>query len=182
MSKLVTIVISVLLLSSCVTYNKCMDKFGERGTTPITLSDTLDHETISPWDSLSGFIPCPPMVADGDSSTQTTSNGDRTTETSDNGKAQITYWYNQYKKAIQYQVDCLPDTIKEKIPIYIQGECPEVVIVDPDKASRLVWFWHRYQVFAGWALIFLVIGFIVWRKMQPHKTIMYVEKDTTKDN
>lgn len=162
-----------IMLSSCVTYKKCVDKFGERQAQPITLRDTVKVpvEIPVPGDSITGSIPC-------DSIKQ-----DTTTQTSDTGKAQIKYWYNKYLKAMEYQVNCLPQIVRDtvEVPVEIKGECPDVVVVDPKNASWPARFLAWYQLFAGWALLIGLIVFAVWMKMKP-KTIMYVEKDSAKGN
>jgi hypothetical protein len=166
------------LVTSCVTFKKCADKFGNIEQQAIVLHDTINDTVITPWDSLSGFIPCPDFQ---DTLIRVSYATDTVTVRSESGKAQISYWYNQYLKAIAYKVDCPPDTVIREIPIQIEGKCPDVVVLDPKNASGWYRWWHTYQVFSGWALLIALAGWIIYRKTN-NKTIMYVEKDPTEDN
>lgn len=179
---LILFVLIAWLLSSCVTYNKCLDKFGEKKPQPIVLRDTVKVEVPVPGQSMEGTVPCDQPVdnnqltVDKEATPQ-----DTITQISDNGKAQIKFWRDEYNK-LKYKLDCLPDTVLVHVPVEIKGECPDVVVVDEKNASWLVRSLAYYRIFAGWALLLLLIALGVWLKTRPNKTIMYVEKDTTKDN
>lgn len=162
-----------LLLSSCVTYNKCLDKFGEKKPQPIVLRDTVTVEVPVPGQSMEGDVPC-------EGSKFKVQSSDTLTERSDNGKAQIQFWRDEYNK-LKYKLDCLPDTVRVQVPVEIKGDCPDLVVVDPKNASWLVRSLAYYRIFAGWALLLAFVVWVIYRKTNK-KTIMYVEKDTTKDN
>lgn len=169
-----------LLLSSCVTYNKCLDKFGEKKPQPIVLRDTVlvPVEIIVPGESMEGSVPCDEPVA----GNQLPVASDTVKQVSDNGKAQIKFWRDEYNK-LKYKLDCLPVVVRDtvEVPVEIKGECPDVVVVDPKNASWLVRSLAYYRIFAGWALLLAFVVWVIYRKTNK-KTIMYVEKDITKDN
>ena len=177
------VVFSLLLLSSCVTYQKCFDKYGLKGdTTRVTVYvprvDTV--EIITPADSLSAFLTDSLL----DSLKKTL---DTLTVVSESGKLKSKYWYDRYRKALASKTKSLPDTVYQiiKDTARVDVKCPPGVWFDP--LEKLPWYsplklWEGYKLFAAWALLVAVIAALLYAKIKPTKTVMYVEKDSAVDH
>jgi len=163
-------VIILVTLSSCVTWDKCSQKFAVQinAKKPITLRDTIAHESKvkPPADSLTNDVP------EADSLDE----DDTVYHASESGEIEIMFWKERSdsleqalgkKSKLRYKAKCDPDTVKttEYIPVEIQGECPEVTVLDPEKGAPL---WHRwlngYKNFSAWALLLLIIVIIFKRQ------------------
>lgn len=155
MTRLVLLAIACLF-TSCITFQKCADKFGTGATHTTTVRDSVEVEipTLVPGDSLSGSVPCDSLVAGGDS----------VRHVSESDNLEVIFWRNKYNRLL-YKATKKPDTIKVKETVFVEvkGDCPDTVILDPEEGAPA---WHRwlngYKNFSAWALLFLVILFVLY--------------------
>lgn len=172
------------LMSSCITFKKCVDKYGSMEPVKVIAGDSVDFETPVAHDSLRGTIPCPQLPVASDQ--PVTGNRQPATDTTieRSGRAQIKYWYDQYQKAIRYQVDCLPDTIRDTKYVEIEADCPQVAVLDPEKGQpRHRALWLGFQRVAAWlVLLEILLVFIYLKFIHKKSTHLYVEKDDSLDN
>lgn len=148
------ILILSLALSSCVTQKKCLDKFGELKPMAITLYDTItiaDTVYVEP-DSLQGAINVDSLLQ---------GRVDSLVHISSSQKLTVKLWYDKYTKLLRYTAEVKPDTIYliKEIPVKVTGDCPPVIVVDPEKnMSKLQILWRRFEQVSAWLMLF---GFIV---------------------
>lgn len=152
----------LVLMASCVTMKKCADKFGTGETHSITLRDTIpviDTVYTKP-DSLQGSL----QISD-----LQTGKVDSLVHISSSLKLQLKLWYDKYTGLLHYRAEVKPDTIIKikEVPVEVQGDCPDTVVLDPEKGAPL---WHRwlngYKNFSAFALLLLIIIFLVYLKMK----------------
>jgi hypothetical protein len=148
------IVLSNLLLSSCVTLNRCKQKFGTQST-PITLRDTITvrDTVLIQADSLQGKISIDSLLY---------SKIDSLVHININCELALKLWIDKYNRVLNYRVDKKPKQIiiEKEVPVEVQGQCPDVVVADPDQA--LSWhgrLWKQFQFFSAWLV--LVSGFFL---------------------
>lgn len=148
---LIAILVSVMLLSSCVTYQKCADKFGYQDTVKIEVRDTLYRNlSFQPPKStykfdmrLDSLLWAKPGQAvyfyNADSTQKVTIQKDK-----DNDRLSITS-------------DCEPDTVKVEvaIPYEVEVPCPQTVLEDkPDTLKKKIV--RKYSGFTMWAFPILL--------------------------
>ncbi|MBL6448575.1 hypothetical protein JMN32_19850 [Fulvivirga sp. 29W222] len=154
----------MMWLSGCVTWDKCQDKYGTNETHTIVVKDTVEKEVslIVPAetiyvemniDSLLAAVPMKNNIAD--------------TFAIKTGRAQVKYWKDKYNNVLKSKVECLPDTIiqKKSIPVEVESECPDTVVLDPDQG--LSWYnklWRGFQGFSAWAVIVL-FSYLVFSRL-----------------
>ncbi len=150
---LIFVLFSVLFLQGCVSYEKCVEKYGVvRHDTlfltqdvPITIPVTADSmQTFINIDSLRSIIV------------------GQLYKTKDSvSELQILYWKDKYNN-IHIKAYKPPDTLKLKVPVTIP--CPPVV----ELKKTLAWYevaWERYKSFSAFALILCVaILILILRK------------------
>jgi hypothetical protein len=150
------------LLVSCVTYNKCLDKFGT-GTDSVRVEKLVFvHDTIrftTPADSLSGWLSIirGRLVKGGD-----------TVSTSKKLKVEFlplapSREGDSTPIKIKYRVVRVPDTVvvvkRDTMRVFV--DCPREM-VDADKsASFFQKLWEQYKFFAAWALLVLLLIFLL---------------------
>jgi len=169
MSKYILFAIVVMLMTSCITIKKCADKFGTGATHQIDVSDsvTADFDVIIAGDSATGKVPCDELKP-----------GDSVKQLNSNGNLEVIFWRDKFdslkhshvkRPDVHYRAQKKPDTIKvkEKVFIKVKADCPDTVILDPEKGAPL---WHRwlngYKNFSAFALLLLIIIFLVYLKMK----------------
>lgn len=145
--------LALLLLSGCVTYQACFDKYGHlakdtvRVPVQVVLKDTIT--VVTQPDSLIGRFSLDSLM----------SRFDSVVHISSSRLLQATFWRDKYNN-IRYRIDVRPDTIT-KIQIdtvQVVVGCPPAAVFDPEKDapwhSRL---WKNFQFFAAWALLLLIV-------------------------
>jgi hypothetical protein len=149
------LVVSCWLLTGCVTYQRCIDKYSV-GTDTVRV-EKLVHiiDTIKiavPGDSLNGQL--------------SFVNGDlKATDTvSDSGKLRIKFI--QVPGGIQYRVVRLPDTVVvvKRDTVRVAVDCTRV-LVDADKNAP--WYgrlWETFKFFAAVALLVLFVCLLIYLK------------------
>lgn len=155
MAKLVTgfwLLVAGLMLGSCVTYQKCIDKFGKVSKDSVVMryKDSVRFEVPIAADSLEGGISLDSLCLAWQKQTSDFYL-DTLTKVSRSGKLQIKYWIDRYNRALRYQSTLKPDTIvKVKI---VEGvvRCPPVVVVGP--VGYWARLWNKFQFFAAWLVI-----------------------------
>ena len=164
---LIPLLVLGVALSSCVTWNKCVSKFGTGETHTITVRDTInDIDTVYvSADSLKGSVSIDDLLS---------GKIDSLVHTSSSQNLQIKLWYDKYSNLLRYRADLKPDTIvkQEKIFIEVEADCPDAVVVDPTKG--LGWrekLWLKFQFFSAFLvlieLVLLVVYMIIQRNKKP---------------
>lgn len=155
----IVLLFSMLSLSSCVTWQKCADKFGTGGTHSITVRDTLTvrDTVLIQEDVTEGTVPCEELAK--------SEKGDTIIYVSDTRRQEIVFWKDQYNQ-IKYRSKIVQDTvfIEKQIPVEVKGDCPDAVIVDPEKGlSRREKLWRKFQFFSAWLVLaeVLLVGVYV---------------------
>lgn len=161
-----TLAIAVML-SSCVTYNKCLDKYGVLAK-PVKMNVDVPIDTnllaITSPDSIEGEIKDTLLDSLRTLAQDNERLNDTLTQVSESGKLKIKFWYDQYTKALKYKGTKRVDTVfvhlKDTVSIVV--DCPPCVVFDKDKdASGLRRLWLGYQLFAAWALL-IFIGLVLY--------------------
>lgn len=137
-------VILVTLLSSCVTYERCMEKFGKTTEGP-KLKTELQH--VLP-EAKAGFDITR-------SELQELAVGSRKESTSGKTTASITRTTEQ-----DYRVDCNtpPDTIR--VPVEVQ--CPPTTVFQPDPEIIYETPWYNMLFIGGLLVICAYLSFRLW--------------------
>ena len=146
----------LLLTSSCVNFKKCADKFG--GNFKVTVTDTVRFidTTYVQADSIQGSV----LVKDLESGKV-----DSLVHISSSQKLQIKLWYDKYNGLLHYRADVLPDTIIQYKDRIVTVDCPAAVVFDPEKGAPTWHRWlNRYKNFSAWALLLMILAFIVYLK------------------
>lgn len=154
MAKLVAgcwLLVTGLLLSSCVTYQKCLDRFGKvsKDSVAVRYKDSVRFELPIAADTLEGGLSLDSLCIAWQKQTQDYYL-DTLTKVSANGKLQLKYWIDQYNRALRYQSTLKPDTIVQVKTVEGVVRCPPVVVVSPESAPTL---WKQFQLFAAWVVI-----------------------------
>jgi hypothetical protein len=150
-------------LSSCTSYKRCYDKYGQ------TVNDTITHTYID-TSHVSVLVP---VSADEVVGTLNTARIiDSLVYVSDEGKARATFWKDRYD-SIRFKAECLPDTIKVDTIIFKikEVEIP-VQITDweqpvREKVKENSWIEKVAMRVGGVVLVIalLVVLFFVGRKV-----------------
>lgn len=146
------LLIALLCLTGCVTYNKCMDKFGvirkDSVKVFVKIPVFIHTQAVSPADSLQDHFDIDSML----------SMFDTLRQTSASQRTQIEFWKDKYSRALHYKVKVKPDTIKLIVKDTVRAEvnCPPCVVFDPLKDAP--WYsvkalWNKFQLFAAWAVL-----------------------------
>jgi hypothetical protein len=159
------LILSVWVLSSCVTYTKCLDKFGTASNDSVTIKVKVPYnDTVTVVTKRDSLV----SVLDEATLNRLRANFADTLEMiSESGKVKSRYWYDQYRRALVSKTNTLPDTIRIiiKDTVQVEAKCPPVVVVDP--LASLPWYnpkvlWKNFQLFAAWAVLAGVIIFGIW--------------------
>jgi hypothetical protein len=156
-------VCSSVLLSSCVTLNRCKEKFGTQST-PITLRDTItvrDTVFIEP-DSLQGSVSIDSLLY---------GKIDSLVHININSELSLKLWIDKYNRILNYRVDKKPKQIiiEKEVPVEVQGQCPDVVVADPNQA--LNWrdrLWKQFQFFSAWLVLgsgFIILVYVSFKRV-----------------
>lgn len=174
MKLLLTLVVA-LLLGGCVTYNKCLDKFGKLGmdSIPKTVVTNTPIAIPVPADSLSGAIPLDSLcdwywnytTAKIDSLTTVT---DSLNTVSTTGKLSTQHWVDKYNKLLRFKTIKQIDTIHFHHRDTVKVNCPPVISFDQEnkKVSGFRALWVGYQLFAAWALLVLLFVLIFLKQIK----------------
>lgn len=131
------LVLLITLLPSCITYDKCVSKYGSTGDTTY-----IPYQVIIPKDSIITHIQIDsiPYLVHGDT---------HYIETPES-RAKIKYWYNMYLKSIAIQAECDSIIIRDTIP------CPPTPVLLPEATCKDCWM----KLFAYAFVFFIVIGIL----------------------
>jgi hypothetical protein len=151
-SATISVLVLAILFSGCVTYNKCLDKFGELEPVTITLRDTLHHyDTIlTSAKSLQGSIPVSELL-EGYSLQHST-------------PEKLSLYLSYDHDTVKYDVYVEPDTIirYKEIPVEVSGDCPPVVVVNPAKGMSLPQkLWRKWEQASAWLMLVMVLAFFL---------------------
>lgn len=162
------------MLAGCVTYNKCLDKFGK-------VSDSIPHTVVVhdsilvrvPADSLSGSIALDSLcnwwwyetTAAIDSLTTV---ADSLNTVSASGKLSTTHWIDKYNKLLRFKSKKEIDTIHFHHYDTVTVNCPPVTSFDKEneRVSGFRALWKGYQFFAAWALLVLLFVLVFLKKIK----------------
>lgn len=131
----------ITVLPSCVTYDKCVAKFGSTGDTTY-----IPYTVVIPKDSIITQIQIdsiPYMV-----------HGDTHFVESPETRAKIKYWYNKYLQAISIQAECDSIIIHDTIP------CPPTPILEKEQSCWPCWNKLLAKGFIAMFLLGLFYAFI----------------------
>ena len=163
------------MLASCITYQKCLDKFGVTYTDSVMVKHTIDTTLRVPIvpDSLevginldtlcAGWYYWNTMVAD--SLVDLT---DSLYVQHKNARQSVSHWIDRYNRLLKIKNTILRDTIEVHFrdTVTLQAPCPQVQF---DKDKDVPWFralWYKYQLFAAWALLVLILVLIFLKQIK----------------
>ncbi|MEQ9426963.1 MAG: hypothetical protein RJQ09_21250 [Cyclobacteriaceae bacterium] len=144
-----TLLIAAVLLSGCVTYRKCFDKYALLGdSTTVTVRDTLlvpvEVKHIVEGDkvevNLDSLLKA--MQLDGDSRLAPLSGmTDSIWFVMEEQRGRIGFWRDKYNR-LQARAECFPDTVLVRdtipVPYEVQVPCPPQAVFD--EANHKTWF------------------------------------------
>lgn len=142
MRKLIAIAFVLVFASSCVSYNRCVRKYGRVQADTIMAPYQMDVpadsvRTLLQIDSIPFMVP-----------------GDTVYVESPENRARIRYWRDLYNNAIAIQADCDEVIIRDTLRV------PFPVILDPPPPGRLARLSNTYRKVSAIMLPVLVL-FIV---------------------
>lgn len=148
---------AMMLLSGCVTYPKCVAKYGMQSEPiTITIRDTIpvpvEIEVPVPGDSVQGRLQLDSLLL------AATAQG--ITIASESGRMEIKFWKDKYNNYLHWSARLAPDTLRVEtiveVPVEVEVECPPVTVLD----KPVPWYvrlWESYKLFAAWALLVLLM-------------------------
>jgi hypothetical protein len=156
--RVLTFLVLTIFVQSCVTYQKCVDKFTTRlQPTTITLHDTVRIAVPLPPDSASADINLDTLCA------YWQTEAARFSSQVSGRELELRHWVDQYNRVLRVKARLVRDTVYVEKIVTVEGECPPALVVDPDKAapwhSRL---WKKFQTFSAWALLAGLLLFAVY--------------------
>lgn len=137
------IVLFILVIPACVTYDKCVGKFGVTGDTTY-----IPYKVIIPKDSIITFIKIDsiPFLIPGD--THYIENPQT--------RAKIKYWKDMYVNAINIQAECDSIILRDTII------CPSTVLAKTTETSALKKIWYKWATFSGLMIPFSLLVIILF--------------------
>lgn len=149
-------------LASCVTYQKCADKFGTvRDSVKVRVAVPYDTTVFIPGDSLKGSINLDTLCANWYYWNTTITDSlvvlaDSVVRANHTTRLETKHWIDKYNRALMFNAVVKPDTIHIRDTVYVQANCPPVVEFKNKDASGFRALWQGYQLFAAWALLVLI--------------------------
>lgn len=146
--KALGIVVLVIGTTSCVTYDRCVDKFGNLP------NDTLliEHVVEIPRDSIIHTLKI--------DSIELLLPGDTVVIESPESRAQIRYWRNQYENSLGIMALCdtviVRDTIEVSMPVILQPPAP----------GKLERAWLTWQLIAAFTLPLLLFTLFIYQRIK----------------
>lgn len=157
---LALVVTAFIFLGGCVTYNKCVEKYGTMATdspkvvarVPIDTTLTAIAEPDSVESSINLDTLCENWKA-GKAMFE-----DSLKSVGARGKLETAFWIDKYNRSLRAKSKVKPDTIyvPYKDTAEAKVSCPPVVALNPDK--NLPWWaprmlWKQFQLFAAWVVL-----------------------------
>ncbi|ELR69163.1 hypothetical protein C900_05359 [Fulvivirga imtechensis AK7] len=165
---LIWVTLFILFITGCVTAQKCADKFGTGETHTVTVKDSVEAKVVVPikGDKISLKIGIDSLLA------VPSNKPVPDTFIIREGRAQAKFWKDKYNNYLNGNVECLPDTVvvTEKVPIEVEAECPDTLVLDPEKG--LTWWqklWRGFQFFSAWAVMILFAWLLTNRVLRSLK-------------
>jgi hypothetical protein len=174
----VLFVFVALLLSSCVTYQKCVDKFGtQQPSKPKQFEKVIDSliKVISQAKAINGAVNSDSLIqkilAFKDSARHHKKLNDSLLLAFGDKKLNTQVWYDARTNQVKGKTQKLPDTvfIHLKDTVRVVADCPPAMVFDP--IEKLPWYappklWDRYKLFAAWVLLALVVISSIYAKFK----------------
>lgn len=155
--KVVVIGLALVACTSCVTYERCTEKFGQqsRDSVAVPFEKLVPIKVVVPPDSASLAIMLDSLMRIREGVIYTAPNND-------SSAIQIQYWIDKYRR-LQIKALKPPQVIHDTIPLRdtIRVPPPPILV---DKPSKLQRFWDQYCDIAGILLPFVIVLIIVLRR------------------
>lgn len=149
----------MLIMSSCVTYDKCVQKYGTAtDTVKVTVRDTVEkkiHIRV-PADSARLTVNIDSLLR--------MRVQDTITAISSRAKARVLK--SPDNNTLHIDCDCPPADISDTIlvPVEVQADCPPVQQFKDKPQGKIEKFWHWYRLFAAFALPVLLLMIIKFKR------------------
>lgn len=178
---LLLLILILLSLSSCVTYNKCKDKFGDlQKPQQVIAKGVLDSTlaVISQAQKIQGSSDsiCAKVEYWKNKHSREKGKNDSLLMQFGNQKLQTKLWYDRFTNSIKGETDKAADTVFIHLhdTVHVVADCPPAMVFDKE-ASGFAKFWKEFQFFATCLLLGGIVAAIVYFNFKPKK--IYVEKD-----
>lgn len=169
--------VCALMMSACITYQKCVDKFGTLATDSIPTRASLALDTTLMGfvmeDSVTGYLSLDSLCdAWSKISYQLKDSLNDQAKTwyalSESGKLSTAHWIDKYNRLLRFKSKKEIDTVYVHLrdTVYRDVKCPPVVTFDKSKGSRLWALWEGYQFFAAWALLVLLLVLVFLKQIK----------------
>lgn len=155
---IIGISILAMIFSSCVTYQKCIDKFGKVSTDSVEKAFKIPVQIIVPGDSSEVGISLDSLCMIWQAQTAqyyTDSLGkvhrfynQQILKVSNSGKTELSYWIDRYNRVLRMKATAKTDTVEKTVEGVVR--CPPLVVVSPDNERTV---WKQFQLFAAWVVI-----------------------------
>jgi len=163
-----TLFVLTLFAQSCVTYNKCLEKFGVVGDSvkrsfdlPIDLKKVVEADSVEHGINIDSLCESWRLQATGLSLQAASDSAEiaTTVVVSKSQKLKVAYWIDQYNRLLKIKAIKIRDTIRIRDTVRAEVNCPPCIVVDPYKS--LQWYspkllWKQFQFFAAWLVL---VGF-----------------------
>jgi hypothetical protein len=151
----------LLIMNSCVTYNRCVQKYGRTGDTVKLAVRVPVHDTVrvvTKADSLQDRFDVDSVLA----------LVDTLRHTSASGKLQIAFWKDKYTRQLHYKARVLSDTIYviRRDTVRVTVACPPGSVLTNKGASGVRALWNGFQLFAAWALLVLLFVLMFLKRIK----------------
>ena len=162
-------------LASCVTYTRCVDKFGRLAdSVAIRVAMPVDTVVIVREDSVQGAIDLDTLCAGWYYWNTTVTDSlivvaDSLVMKNRTTRLETLHWIDKYKRALRFKAKVQRDTIHIRDTVYRQANCPPVMEFDKRNNKDALGFralWQGYQLFAAWALLVLIAVLIFLKQIK----------------
>ena len=149
--KILLSIVALSLLGSCVTYQRCTNKFGQYGidTVKVPYSVNVPYAVVVPPDSATVAIYLDSLLR--------LKNDTIYTFKSDSSDLVLSYWIDKYK-LLRFKANQPAKVIRDTVTI--KGETVYLPQKLADKPSKWMLFWNEYKFYSAIILPLLLI--LLW--------------------
>lgn len=150
---------TLMSLTSCVTYNKCVDKFGSVKTDTITVTqvEPIDISYKGPKESFTTSLRLDSLLW--------ATPGQRTTLSNADSTVKINIQKDPDNDRVSITADCDPDTVRitKKVPVKVKVPCDTQIFKEPE-STKWQKGWNNYKSVSAFAFPVLIILIIIIKR------------------
>lgn len=156
MNKLPYLILCFVLMQSCITYERCVDRFGQasQDTTYIPYEKYVPVYVTVPADSIEGIADLDSLI-----------NGQINEIRDENSSLILQYWMDEYNRLLHMKAMNPEKVVRDTVYVSDTVPCPPCppVLVKPSP-SKLERIYNKYKEVAGWVLPTIILTFLIIRR------------------